>query len=270
MKFSVLMSVYSKERSEYLIEAVESVFNQSLQPDELILVEDGPLNNDLYTALDSLCSKFSKIKRISLEINSGLGTALNEGLTHCSNELVARMDSDDICYPTRFEKQLSFMMQNPDIDVCSSWIQEFEGDITNTKAIKKVPATHEEISEYAKLRNPLNHPSVVFRKKAVLDVGGYKPFLLFEDYYLWVRMMVNGCKLANVQECLVYFRVSSEMYKRRGGFKYARVSAKFQWILYKLKVISATTAIKSSILRGLIYTLPNSLRSLFYTKILRS
>lgn len=270
MKFSVLMSLYFKERPEYLRQSLDSIFRQTLAVDEVILVEDGPVTPELEAVIREFQELYLELKVVPLPINGGLGNALNEGLKHCSYELVARMDTDDIAAIDRFEKQVSFMSNNPDIDICGSWLQEFEGDISNKKAIKKVPATHEEISEYAKSRNPLNHPSVMFRKKAVIDAGGYKPFPLFEDYYLWARMMVNGCKFANIPECLVNFRVSPDMYKRRGGFKYAKDSAKFQWTLHKLGIISAASAIKASILRGIIYLLPNHLRALIYSKLLRS
>lgn len=270
MKFSVLMSLYAKERPKYLHQSLDSVFDQSTIPNEVILVEDGPLTQELDAIVAEYTAVHEEIKVVQLPVNGGLGNALNEGLKHCSYELVARMDTDDIAAIDRLEKQVSFMSNNPDIDICGSWLQEFEGDISNKKAIKKVPTTHDEILEYAKSRNPLNHPSVMFRKKAVIDAGGYKPFLLFEDYYLWARMMVNGCKFANIPECLVNFRVSPDMYKRRGGFKYAKDSAKFQWTLHKLGIISAASAIKASILRGIIYLLPNHLRALIYSKLLRS
>ena len=210
------------------------------------------------------------MKVIRLSSNHGLGFALNEGLKYCSHDIVARMDTDDIATIDRFEKQITFLNDNPDIDICSSWLQEFEGEINNKISIKKVPSTHTEIADYIKSRNPMNHPSVIFRKKAVEDAGGYKPFPLFEDYYLWTRMYVNGCKFANIPECLVNFRTSPDMYKRRGGFKYAIDCAKFQWTLHKLGVISSVAAIKASILRGAVYLMPNSIRSFIYSRFLRS
>jgi len=264
------MSLYAKERPLFLRQSLDSVFNQTLKADEVVLVEDGPLTSELYSVVEEYSSKYPQLKIVPLPVNGGLGQALNEGLKHCSYEIVARMDTDDIAKPNRFEKQLKLLAENSDIDICGSWLQEFEGDIFNKKNIKKVPAAHEEISKYIKYRNPINHPSVAFRKKGVIDAGGYKPFPLFEDYYLWARMMVNGCKFANIPECLVNFRVSSDMYRRRGGFKYAKDSVKFQWTLHKLGLISVTSAIKSSFIRGVIYSIPNSLRTIIYKKLLRS
>lgn len=270
MKFSVLMSLYAKERPEYFHQSLDSVFHQTLQPDEVVMVLDGPISEDLHSIITEFDSNHSNFKLITLPKNVGLGKALNEGLKHCSYDIVARMDTDDIAEKNRFEKQISFIESNPEIDICSSWLQEFEGDTINKKSVKTVPSNHDEIIKYIKSRNPINHPSVVFRKTAVVDAGGYMPFPLFEDYYLWARMMVNGSKFANIPECLVNFRISPDMYKRRGGYKYAKDSAKFQWTLHKLGIITTTAAIKASVLRGIVYLLPNQVRSLIYSKILRS
>ena len=270
MPFTVLLSLYYKERPDYLRLCLDSVFNQTLKPDEVILVEDGPLTQDLYEILDMYEHKYPEFKRVRLAENVGLGTALNEGLKHCSNALVARMDTDDICFLERFEKQVDFMSGHPEVDVSSAWIEEFENDINNVKSIKEVPASHREIATYIKYRNPLNHPAVIFRKSAVEKVGGYQHFPLFEDWYLWARMMKNGARFANIPSCLLHFRVSSDMFKRRGGFKYAMDSARFQKSLYKLGLISLYDALKASILRGGVYLMPNTVRRLIYSKILRS
>ncbi len=264
------MSLYAKEQPEYLRQSLDSVFSQTVRADEVILVKDGPLTPELYSAVEDYLSKYPELKVVPLATNQGLGNALNEGLKHCSYDLVARMDTDDIAEKNRFEKQISFMDNNPDIDICSTWLQEFEGDISNKKSVKTVPEKHNDISNYIKNRNPINHPSVVFRKKAVIDAGGYVPFPLFEDYYLWARMMVKGSRFANIPECLVNFRVSPDMYKRRGGYQYAKDCAKFQWTLHKLGIISSGSAIKSSVLRGIVYLLPNQIRTLIYSKLLRS
>lgn len=270
MSFAVLMSLYAKEQPSFLRQSLDSIFSQSLRADEVILVEDGPLTPELDTIVTEYAAKYPELKIIPLPVNGGLGKALNEGLKHCSCDLVARMDTDDIAVPERFLKQIFFMESHPEVDICGSWLQEFQDSTENKLYIKKVPTSHDEIAEYSKSRNPLNHPSVVFRKKAVLKAGGYIPFPLFEDYYLWVRMMMNGSKFANLPECLVYFRVSLDMYKRRGGLKYAKDSAMFQWTLRKLGMISTFSAIKSSLIRGIVYILPNTLRSFVYTRFLRS
>lgn len=161
-------------------------------------------------------TRYPYLKVLSLVTNRGLGKALNEGLKYCSHELVARMDTDDIAMPERFEKQLAVFKKYPDIDVVGAWINEFEDNVSNIKSVRKLPELPDDIRQFAKRRNPINHPVVMFRKSAVLAAGGYRHFPLFEDYYLWIRMLMNGAKFYNIQESLLYFRFSSEMFKRRG------------------------------------------------------
>lgn len=263
------MSLYAKERPEFLCQSLDSVFAQSLPANEIVLVEDGPLSDELYDVLNKYESNHPELKRIALPINGGLGKALNEGLLYCSNDIVARMDTDDIAKPYRFEKQVNFMENHPEISACGSWIDEFVGSPNNVLAIKKVPENNLEIANYAKNRNPLNHPSVVFRKKDVIAAGNYEHFPLFEDYYLWARMISKGYRLHNLQESLIWFRTSPDMYKRRGGWHYAYNAVKFQIKLYQLGVISIIQMIRSSILRSVIYLMPNNIRSLIYTRFLR-
>lgn len=270
MAFSVLMSLYAKENPEYLRQSLNSIFSQTLKPDEVILVEDGPITVELDAVVSEYAEKHPEMKIVPLPVNGGLGNALNEGLKHCSHELVARMDTDDISKPERFQTQVRYMESHPEIDISSAWIEEFEDEISNVKSIKKVPLTHEEISGYIGLRNPLNHPAVIFRKGAVEKAGGYQHFHLFEDWYLWARMYVAGCHFANIDKSVLYFRISPQMFKRRGGVQYAADSARFQWKLHQMGIISKWAAIKSSVLRGSVYLMPNNLRKFVYSKILRS
>lgn len=270
MNFSVLMSLYYKERPEYLRQSFDSVFNQSVIPDEVVLVEDGPLTPELDAVVEEYAARHKELKVVPLPVNGGLGNALNEGLKHCSHELIARMDTDDICFPNRFEQQVNFMEEHPTVDIISSWLEEFEGDVSQVKSIKRVPGTHGEIAQYIKSRNPLNHPAVMFRKSAVEKSGSYQHFPLFEDYYLWARMMKDGATFANIQEPLLHFRTSPDMFRRRGGWNYAKDCVKFQWMLHKLGIISSFAAIKSSILRGGVYMMPNAIRAIIYSKLLRN
>ena len=269
MKFSVLLSLYYKESPIFLRESLNSVFGQTLQPDEVILVEDGPLTPALYEVVEEFACQHTKIKRIVLGKNGGLGNALNEGLKHCSYGLVARMDTDDICKPERFAKQVAFMENHPEIDVVGAWIDEFQGIISNVTSTRKLPQTPQEIQSFGKKRNPMNHPVTMFRKQAVEAAGGYLPFPLFEDYYLWVRMMLNGSKMYNMPESLQYFRFSPEMFKRRGGWKYAYVEIRFQRQLQKLGYIGIPTMMTNVCIRLATRLVPNSLRGWIYKKLLR-
>lgn len=267
--FTILLSLYYKESPLYLSESLNSIFHGNLLSDEVILLKDGQLTERLDRIVEEYRLRYPTLKVISLPQNVGLGKALNEGLKHCSYDLVARMDTDDIAKPDRFEKQLAVFKEHPEIDVVGAWIEEFEGDVSNIKSIRKLPETHEEIKKFAKKRNPINHPVVMFRKSAVLATGGYKHFPLLEDYYLWIRMLMNGAKFYNIQESLLYFRTSSDMFKRRGGWKYAMNEIRFQQMLEKEHFISYSQFVRNVCIRFVTRIIPNSWRTFIYKKMLR-
>ena len=270
LRFSVLMSVYYKESPEYLRQSLESIFNQTILPNEIVLIEDGELSDELYRTIDTFLTNYSSIlKIVKLDVNSGLGVALSIGLSHCSYELVARMDTDDIAKPDRFEKQLAIFHRYPEIDVCSAWIDEFVNDVSSVISVRKLPEHHDDIVQFAKSRCPINHPVVMFKKSAVLAAGGYKHFPLFEDYYLWVRMILNGARFYNIQESLLYFRFSPEMIKRRGGLKYAQDEFRFLKFMYQDRFISFGQLFKSTIIRFTSRLMPNSVRLFVYKHIIR-
>lgn len=269
MKFSILISIYEKEQPFYLQQCLNSIFTQTIIPNEVILVKDGPLTDSLNKIIDIFCRKFPVIKIISLNENKGLGKALNEGLKHCSYDLVARMDTDDIAKENRFEKQLKIFNDHPDIDIISSWIDEFNGDITHISSTRKLPEFSTEIYQFAKKRSPINHPVSMFRKSAVIEAGGYKHFPLFEDYYLWVRMLMNGAKFYNIQESLLYFRLSPNMFKRRGGWTYAINEYKLQKEFKKIGFINNKEFLRNISVRFISRILPNKVRSFLYKKTLR-
>lgn len=267
--FSVLISVYYKESVFNFCECIDSIFQQTKLPNEVILVEDGALGEDLNVVIKKYLSNYSVLKTISLKNNQGLGRALNEGLKHCSYDIVARMDTDDIAKPDRFEKQIAIFEKDPYIDVVSAWVDEFEGNTDDVKSIRKLPECQKEIFEYAKNRNPINHPAVMFRKKAVLAAGGYLDFPFFEDYYLWVRMLMAGATFYNIQESLLYFRFSPDMFKRRGGWKYAVGEFRFQNKIREIGFLSRSEFLRNISIRFITRILPNSLRAMLYKKILR-
>lgn len=269
MPFSVLMSLYAKEHPEYLRESLDSIFSQTLLPNEVVMVEDGPLTPELYAVLDEYSATHSEIKRVPLAQNGGLGKALNEGLKHCTHDLVARMDTDDIAKPERFEKQIQLFKQYPLAEVVSCWIDEFEGAPTNVVSTRKLPEFPFEVFNYGKLRCPINHPAVMFRKESVLFAGGYRHFPLFEDYYLWVRLLLNGAHFYNIQESLLLFRTSPDMFKRRGGLKHALTEIKFQRHINKIGYISTSRMFLNIIIRFTTRIVPNSIRELVYKKLLR-
>lgn len=267
--FSVLLSVYYNESPHYFRQSIDSIFNQSLQPTEVVLVKDGNLTSELDNVIAEYTSKYLQFRVVSLKQNQGLGKALNEGLKHCSYDLVARMDTDDIAKPDRFKKQIQIFQEHPELDVVGAWIDEFEGNTSNIISTRKLPETDDDICKYAKKRNPENHPVIMFRKKAVLAAGGYQHFPLFEDYYLWIRMLQSGAKFYNIQESLLYFRSSSAMFKRRGGLKYVTTELRFQNLLKKNEFITFSEYFYNVSIRVAIRMMPNFLRAILYKKALR-
>lgn len=269
MKFSVLLSLYYKESADFLRQSLESVFSQTLPPNEVVLVEDGPLTDELYAVVSEFKHYHQEMKIVRLKKNGGLGKALNEGLKHCTHGLVARMDTDDVSKPYRFDRQVAFMESHPDIAACGAWIDEFEGNVCNVRSTRKLPQDNDEIYEFGKRRNPMNHPVVMFRKSAVEAVGSYQPMPLFEDYYLWVRMLLRGYKFHNIQESLLNFRFCNDVFKRRGGLKYAWIEIGFYIKLYKSNYIGMVTLMENIVIRFSTRIIPNKVRSLIYKKMLR-
>lgn len=270
MKFSVLMSIYFKENEEYFNRAMESIWNeQVVKPNEIVLVEDGKLTDELYSFIDEWKNKLGDfLKIVPLEQNVGLGDALNSGIKYCSYEIIARMDTDDIALPNRFGKQLK-IFENNDIDICSSWVSEFDDNEKEITSYRKIPENHEEIVVYSKLRNPVNHPAVMYKKSVIENAGGYKKMIWFEDYYLWSRMMLSGAKFYNIQEPLVNMRAGYGQLERRGGLKYAIEEFKFLKRLKEIGFLSIAQFIKSVVIRFVSRILPKSLLKNIYKKIRR-
>lgn len=267
--FSVLLSLYLKEQPSFLKQCLDSILTQTILPNEIVLVKDGPLTSELDAVVSDYVRRCSVLKVVALPQNVGLGRALNEGLKHCSYELVARMDTDDVAKPYRFQRQLEVFERQPEIDICSAWIDEFEGACSHVVSTRRLPETHEEIAAYAKSRSPINHPVVMFKKSAVLAAGGYQHFPLFEDYYLWVRMLMNGARFYNIQESLLFFRFSPAMFKRRGGWKYAMDERRFQSLLRQKGFISWGGYVKNVGIRLTTRLMPNGLRAWMYKRLLR-
>lgn len=267
--YSVLMSVYEKEKPEYLRQSIESILAQTVSASEFVVVCDGPLTQELEQVLEAYAIQHPKlIKLIRLEKNQGLGIALNTGLGYCTNELVARMDSDDISFPDRMEKQLQIMEQE-NVDIISGTVVEFTDNINHELARRILPEKQEEIRRFIKRRNPFNHPAVMYKKESVMAAGGYKDFWLFEDYYLWLRMLSMGCEGYNIREPLVYMRTGDAMYERRGGIKYAGQIMKFRWYMFRHGYAGLVDFIVTACGHTLVALIPNSMRKKFYERILR-
>lgn len=269
-KFSVLMSVYYKENPSFFDQALESILvNQTLLPNEFVLVCDGGLNPELEAVIDKYKDLLPDIFRVFRKMGGGLGKALNFGLPKCSYPLVARADSDDICVPNRFEKQVAFFEQHPEVGIISSYIDEFDTDWTKPNNLKKLPLTHEELFRMATFRNPLNHMAVMMRKDDIIGIGSYNHVPYAEDYELWVRALTHGIKIANVGEVLVHARVGNGMVQRRGTKKLIR-----SWHSINKEMIDGNMIGYGKYLRNMISItafvfMPDRLKIFLYEKVLR-
>mgnify|MGYP004680344755 CR=1 FL=1 len=268
-KFSVSMCVYGGDNSEWFQTAVESILNQSLKPDEVVLVVDGPIPDEL-NEIVKIYERNPLFNVIRLEKNQGHGNARRMGLDNCKNELVAIMDADDISKSDRFEKQIEEFKKNQSLDIVGGNITEFIDDEKNIVAERIVPADDAEIKAYMKKRCPMNLVSVMFKKTSVERVGGFIDWYCEEDYYLWLRMALAEMRFANVSDILVNVRVGKDMYKRRGGWKYYKSEAKLQKYMLKHKIINFPTYLSNKTKRFIVQVLmPNNLRGWVFKKFAR-
>lgn len=267
--FSVLLSVYAKEEPEYFRQALESLFQQTVRSDDVVVVEDGRLTDALEGVVREFESRYPELHVVRFEKNRGLGAALNDGLKYCRHELVARADSDDVCKPYRFEHQLKVFEEHPDYDLCGSWVDEFITDISDVVSVRKAPETPEENYLFGKKRCPVNHPTAMYKKSSVEAVGGYLTEYFPEDFYLWAKMLNNGCKFYNLQESLVWFRYDPDTYKRRGGWKYAYDEAMTQVQIHRIGYTTWTRMMKNIAMRTTVRIMPDWMRSWVYKNLLR-
>lgn len=263
------MSVYFKEQPNNLRQAMESMRQQTVSTDDFVLVCDGPLTDALDSVIHEEQEKFGSVLHVlRLEKNKGLGNALNEGLKLCNNELVARMDSDDISRPERCEKQLELFDRYSDISLSSGTVSEFIDDTANPTGKREVPITDEEIRVFSRKRNPMNHPCVMFKKSAVEKAGGYKEtYHLFEDYYLWVRMLMKGFRARNCKDILLDMRSPADMYLRRGGKKYADDMLRFHKGMLRSGWSSKEDFLTGAVPHAVVCLLPNGVRKLVYREL---
>lgn len=268
--FSVAISVYKNDNAEFFDIALQSITdNQTTTPSEIVLVVDGPVGEDINSVIEKYSSKYEGLKVVRLSENGGLGNALKIAVENCTNELVARMDSDDIAVPDRFEAQLA-QMEASDVDLCGGFITEFIDEPSNVVSQRDVPLSDGDIKEYMKKRCPFNHMTVMFKKSKVMEVGNYQHWHYNEDYYLWIRMQEAGCKFANTDKVLVNMRVGKEMYQRRGGWKYFKSEKALQKYMKKHKLIGFGTYFMNVAKRFIVQVLlPNRLRGWVFKKFAR-
>ena len=271
-KISVCTSVYKNDKPEFVRVALDSMLvHQSVKPDEIVLVQDGPVPEDLSLLLSEYEDKYSDVMHIiRLDKNGGLGNALRLGVENAKYYIIARMDSDDICLPGRFEKQLAYLEAHPECDIVGGQMTEFIDTPENIVGTREVPLTNEEIYEFMKSRCALNHVTVMFRKESVLKAGNYQDWFWNEDYYLWVRMMMAGCKFANIPDVAVNVRSGADQYARRGGKKYFDSEIGIKKLMLDKKMITRREYLINYIERFIIQLmLPSSIRGWVFRKFAR-
>lgn len=269
--FSILLSLYHKEKPEYLEKCFESIWDQqTLKPTEIVLVLDGAIGAELTQCVQKWQQIIGKpLKVIPLSQNVGLGKALNKGLEHCLNEWIFRMDTDDICKPDRFEKQIQFIQSNPNVVVVGGQILEFNHTPNDLAVIKIVPTTHEDIKKFAQKRCPFNHMTVAYKKSVITELGGYEHHLFMEDYNLWIRVIGAGYIVANLPDVIVYARVGNGMHARRKGYEYIKSEKQLLKLKKQLKIQSPFYANIYFIVRSAFRLMPANLLGKLYNTFLR-
>lgn len=273
---SVLLSTYEGDSATELSAAIESVVDQTVAPSEIVLVEDGPLSDDLRACVDGWLDAHPELFVVHrLETNRGLGRALREGVRACSHDVIARMDSDDVCVDTRFETQLRYLDRHPDVDAVGGYMVEFDetpdadADEAAGRRVRTVPTDPAAVRRAAKFRSPINHPTVMYRKGAVLSAGNYRSLRSMQDYDLWVRMLVDGATITNLPEVLVRTRAGDDLYARRGGIEDARIDYRLCRDFLRIGFIGYPTFALNLTTRLLVRALPNRLRAAVYRRFLR-
>jgi glycosyltransferase involved in cell wall biosynthesis len=269
-KYSVLMSLYKKEKPKYLKQSIDSMLNQTILPDEIVIVKDGPLTDELEEVLNSYIARYLDLFNIVVsERNLGLGLALNLGIINCRNELVARMDTDDISLPDRCEKQLRAFEQNNELVIVGTMVDEFYNNPNEIISSRVVPTTHNAIYEFAKRRSPFNHPTVMYKKSKVIECGGYSDLRRNQDVDLFGRMLFAGVKAANIGESLLLFRSNNALSKRRRSWENTRSYIFTIYNLWKLGYSGLSDYLIVAIGQTVMFLCPLTVQNWLYKKFLR-
>jgi glycosyltransferase involved in cell wall biosynthesis len=271
MKYSVLMTVYKNDNPEFFYQSLQSMVDQTLKPDEIVLVKDGPVSQAIQDVIDLVDSRNENlIVQLQFERNLGLGLALQEGLNQCRNELVARMDSDDISFSERCQLQVLEFEKNPKLDIVGCPVEEFEGTIENVVSIRRVPLTNEEIHAFATRRDPFNHPSVMFRKSKVLEVGSYRDFRKNQDSDLWIRLLHTDSYAMNLPQVLLHFRFDESTYKKRKSWGNTKSLISIRYYAFTLGQCSFFDFLLVMTALLAVYILPVRFQKFFYRQYLRN
>lgn len=270
--FSVLLPIYLKADPCELQQCLKSLVNQTLVPGEVVVVEDGPITDELDNVLVEYSTKVNLVRHQCLE-HRGLGPALQEGLLRCSHPIIARMDSDDVSVPLRFEQQMAFLNFHPEISVVGGTLRETFSSASDQESSvelnRELPVDPRKLRAFARFRNPLNHPTVMFRRAAILEVGGYQDCPYFEDYFLWVRLLLSQKKLANLPCVVVDTTADDSYFDRRTGRDYQKSERDFACRLLELKFHTNFEHIVFRISRAPVRWMSTQFARKFYGYILR-
>lgn len=271
MKFSVLISVYSKDNPAYFKKALESILNQTLLPNQVVIVKDGPVSKGIDEVIDLFSKEFTNTDIVPLSKNQGLAIALNEGLKRCKHEWIGRMDSDDYSYEQRFEKQIEFLKTNKEIKLLGTFYKEFVNEIDNVISSKSFPIEHVEILSYSKKRNPFHHSSVMFNREVVASLGGYdRELTQIQDYLLWCMILTKGYKTANLDDYLLFVRADNNFFGRRTGIKYLKREYLALKKIYETGHYSFLEFYRNMFVRSVIRLFPRQFLKQIYKKFLRN
>ena len=263
--FTLLLPVYRGNSPEEFREAFESsVHRQTRRPDAVVVTVDGAVPQALDATLAELAGS-SPVPTLLVRLpeNRGLAAALNAGLAEITTEYVARMDADDVCLPERFERQLA-EIEARDLDLLGTGLAEFAAS-TGTVVATRTPPVGDAIRRRAPWAQPFHHPTIVFRRSAVLDVGGYPSDAgRIEDYVLVARLLAAGIRADNIPEPLLYYRVDSGAYHRRGGWRMLRDELRLQRELRRIGLTNPLQYARNVVLRGGYRLVPTWLRSRAY------
>lgn len=270
LPFTVLISVYEKENENYLNDALLSIEHQTVKPNEIIIVEDGLLPERLTKVISNYReNSVISVRSLKLKRNHGLGYALKYGVNNASYNLIARMDSDDICVPDRFENQLRAFNEDDQLVLIGGQVDEFSGTIENIVSKRWVPSSVEEIKSFMKYRNPFNHPTVMFKKSEILNSGNYRQIQGFEDYDLWARVVARGYKCINSDKIMVHMRIDDGLYSRRGGLVYFFRYLKLRLNLKREAIVNNKEMLNGDFLMLVNILLPVKIRQYIYKRFLR-
>ncbi len=268
-KFTVLIPVYIENNYKCVKRAINSILHQTLLPNEILIVVDGRIRDGIKRLLNEYKKKHLHLFTIVyFNTHQGLGVVLNKGVELCKYDIIARMDADDYSLPNRFEEQINVLLEK-NCDIVGSYIGEFHEDIDKVYNVREVPSENSEILKYSKKRNPMNHMTVMFKKDSVIKAGSYASIEGFEDYYLWSKMLIQGFKFYNINQCLVLASAGDNLYHRRGGVSYVKNELYFEKKLLQEKHISFFRYLRNIITRIIVRILPNKMRNFIYIHFLR-